>query len=132
VLRWAFVPLLLGITGVVLVALAVLSGGAQFAIVVIVPVLFGRSIEFAAGVLLLFGAVLSLPFALSGEFGPVEPRQGRSEGPGSGGSGGLVLIGPVPIWFGSWSNVSARTRWAVALLGLAIVGLAVALLILFG
>jgi uncharacterized membrane protein len=33
------------------------------------------------------------------------------------GAGGVVLIGPVPIFFGSWRGANRRTKWLVAAIG---------------
>jgi uncharacterized membrane protein len=122
------VPLVLLGAGVALIADAVVAGGATVAIVVIVPVLSGSSAEFLLGVALLVGAFFSLPFVLSTE--PPEAPALPSTAPPppsvtSGGptAGGLVLLGPVPIFFGSWRNVSARTRLWIALVGAVVLAL---------
>jgi uncharacterized protein (TIGR00304 family) len=128
---WALVPAGLLLAGVVLVALAVLQGGAELAIVLIVPVVFGRSLEFAIGVLLLVAGLFTLPLAFepAEETEPAVPESTASRS--AGGSGGLVLIGPVPIFFGSWKTVSARTRWTAALLGGAVLAVAILVLVLY-
>jgi uncharacterized membrane protein len=129
--RWALVPAALLGAGVVLVALSLRQGGAQIAIIVVVPVLFGRSLEFAAGVLLLVSGLFCLPLA----FEPAEEAEGptlpgTAPGP-SGGAGGLVLIGPVPIFFGSWRAVSTRTRVIAAIVGGVVLVVAVLVLLSF-
>jgi uncharacterized membrane protein len=122
----ALVPgALLGV-GALLVVLAAIEGGAQFAVVVVIPVIFGRSWEFAVGVLLLVVGFVTLPLAFEPREAPI-PSGPRPPPSASGGSGGLILIGPVPIFFGSWRGVSTRTRVAVAIVGAAIL---VALLVL--
>ena len=118
---WALVPVgLLGL-GAVLVGLAALQGGAELALVVVVPVIVGRSLEFVVGVLCLVAGLFTLPLL----FGPGEGEDEldpRTDAPGTtGGVGGLVLVGPVPIFFGSWKGVSTRIRVAAAIFGAAVV-----------
>ncbi len=124
----SLVPIGLIVVGLALVALAVADGGASLALVVVLPVLYGRSLEFVAGVLLFVAGLFALPLA----FGPVAPVEAEPEedaSPSSGGSGGLVLIGPVPILWGSWKGVSPRTRVLLAVVGGAILAAAVVLLL---
>lgn len=132
------VPLLFWAVGIGLLVDAVLRGTAQVALLVIVPVFSGRSVEFLLGVLGLLGGFVTLPLVFAppeeGERPTVpdaapplpahRPEDGRSTG------GGFLLIGPVPILFGSWRHVSARTRWWLAAIGGAIL-LAFAILILY-
>jgi uncharacterized protein (TIGR00304 family) len=128
---WGLVPAgLLGV-GALLVGWAVAEGGAELAIVVIVPVLFGRSIAFVAGVLLLVAGLFTLPLAFEPAEEAEPPTAGGSPAGTHGGSGGVVLIGPVPIFFGSWRNVSPRTRVLAAILGGAVLVVAIALFVLF-
>ena len=100
---------------------AVVSGRAQLALVLVFPVVSGASAEFLAGVALLFSGFVLLAFR--GEDFLVPHR--RPEAPSEpaeplSASGGLVLIGPVPIFFGGWSSASRRTRWLVGLAGAAL------------
>ncbi|MGP8071515.1 MAG: TIGR00304 family membrane protein [Thermoplasmata archaeon] len=119
----AIVPCLLLLAGAGLLVDAVLQGGASVALVVVVPVVFGGSVEFFLGVLLLFLGLVTLPWALGLSF-DVETEESstalRDRAP-SAEVGGLILIGPVPIFFGRWRSVSRRTRLAVAALGGALV-----------
>lgn len=117
--------------GVALVADAVLHGRAALSLVVIVPVVSGSSAEFFLGVVLLVTGVFLLPLSLweLGEEEPAPPSE-LPPPPASSGAGGLVLVGPVPIFFGSWRNVSRRTRWLVALVGALLLGLLVVGLVL--
>jgi uncharacterized protein (TIGR00304 family) len=128
--RWgALVPAVLLGAGSVLVALAALQGGARLAVVVVVPVVFGSSIEFVVGVLLLLAGLFTLGLAFEPSEETDEPVGGNLSRASSG-SGGLVLIGPVPIFFGSWRNVPTRTRILVAILGAVV--FAVVVLVAFG
>lgn len=114
---WGLVPLGFLAAGAVLVVWAALQGGAQLAVVVILPVIFGRSLDFGVGVLLLLVGFFTLPLAFgdSGGFESDAPRLTEAS------SAGLVLIGPIPIFFGSWSHASRRTRILAAVIGAAAV-----------
>lgn len=108
------------VAGVALVALSIVEGGASVALLVIVPVISGSSLTFLLGVVLLVVGFLSLPFALAEEWGgapPSLPSSGTAQTGGQGGGGGFILIGPVPIVFGSWKGISRRTRWWLAFVG---------------
>ncbi len=112
------------VAGAVLIGDSVARGGAQLTLVLIVPIVAGHSVEFLGGVALLVGGVLATPLSLSRDPAPEPPP---SPGPtsastGSRGAGGLVLLGPVPVFFGNWRGVSRRTRWAVAAAGVALTG----------
>lgn len=111
----ALLPIALLVAGVGLLSAAVVAGGASLAIVLVVPVVAGRSLEFVLGVLLLVAGLFCLPLA----FEPFEESPGPGGAPASEGSGagGFVLIGPIPIFFGQWRSVSPRTRWAIAIVG---------------
>lgn len=105
---WTLVaPLLLG-AGAVLVLGAVASGAATLTLVVIVPVVTGDSALFGAGVVCLVAGLLVLPFTLRPEVverAPSAPPDGMSVG-------GLLLVGPFPIFFGS---TRTPPRWVYRL-----------------
>jgi uncharacterized protein (TIGR00304 family) len=114
--------------GAALLADATLHGRANLSLVVIVPVLSGGSGEFLLGVVLLlvglfllswaFWEVAESPTGVSPLEGPEGPE---TTPPGSGMvGGGVVLIGPVPLFFGGWKNVSRRARLVAAVVGAAV------------
>ena len=120
------VPLVLWVLGVALIADSVLRGSARVSLVVIVPVVSGQSIEFLLGVVALFAGFLTLPWLFLLEEGrpkrfPETPGAETTPPPlrssSHVGGGGLILIGPVPILFGGWRNVSRRARWWLAIVG---------------
>jgi len=119
-----FVPVALLVAGALLVVLAVVEGGATFGVAVIVPFVVGRSIYLAIGVLLLVAGFLTLPLAFPWESLEDGAEEALYERPGkarsSVGSGGIVVVGPVPILFGSWRDVSARTRLLIAIAAAAV------------
>lgn len=122
--RSGWVPGLLLVVGAALVVDAVVRGAASVALIAIIPVVSGSSAEFLAGVVLLLVGFLSLPLAFRPPAEPggaallLDPRA-RGEAPTEE-VGGLLLVGPVPIFFGGWKNVSVRTRVAVAVIGAAL------------
>ena len=113
-----WVGLLLFFGGLVLVADAVRRGSASLSLILIVPVISGSSAEFVLGAIALFAGILALFVSFTGPW-EVVPA-GPTEGGGSGGSGGVVLIGPIPIFFGSARPASRRTVLRWTLLGLAL------------
>jgi uncharacterized membrane protein len=128
-------PVLLSAAGIVggfaLVAAAVAEGGARLDLVVVFPVVSGSSGLFLGGVLLVVLGFFSLPFTLAaggGGEGPEERLDGPNAGPASsGGSGGVLLLGPVPIFFGAARGVSRRARWTAVAVGVGLTIAAVAL-----
>ncbi len=109
------------VAGGALVVDAVIRGRASVAWVVIVPVISGGSAEFLAGVALLIVGLFLLPFvfapALEPPTGPASPKTRPT---GTSAAGGLVLVGPVPLLFGSFRDLSRRDRWLLTLAGAAI------------
>jgi uncharacterized membrane protein len=109
---------------------AVLHGRASLTLVVIVPVLSGGSAEFLLGVVLLVVGLFLLPLAfwepVESEPLPSGPETPVAAPPSAGGAGGVVLLGPVPIFFGTWKNVSRRVRLLAAVVGAVVLALLVA------
>lgn len=124
----AVVPVAFAALGVALVAVAVARGDATAGLIVIVPFVTGSSAVFLGGLLALIGAFVTLPLAFT-------PDEDRAEvdvpaTPPSSGIGGVVVIGPIPIFFGRWRSVSRTAKILVAVAGAAI--LAVLVLALTG
>ncbi|MCI4364467.1 MAG: DUF131 domain-containing protein [Thermoplasmata archaeon] len=122
--RAALLPLALFVAGAALIADSLVRGSASVALLVVLPIFFGSSAEFLGGVVLLLAGFLTLPLALPWPE-PVERPVGapaaraREEVP-SAEVGGFVLIGPVPVFFGSWKSVPTTTKLAVAAVGAAL------------
>ncbi len=135
----ALVPVGLLVAGIALWADALARGNATVYLVVVLPVFVAdRSFEPLVGSLLLLAGIFTLPLAFPGSPGEPPPRPAPSADPGgrpapgpSGGFGGVILLGPIPIVFGSWRPLSRRARWGLALAGTAIV-LGVALVLYLG
>ncbi len=123
-------PPLLLIGGIGLIVWAALHGGATAYLILIFPVLTGNSGAFLLGVALLIVGMLSIPFTRMEADEPEQSAGSRPAGAPRGTTGGVLLIGPLPILFGSWKNVSPRQRWGLAILGTALLVLVV-LVILF-
>jgi uncharacterized membrane protein len=124
--RWPLVlATFLLVAGAALIVLAVLERTAQFALVVFVPVFFSTSWELPAGTLIVLAGIITALSAWgeSPGAGPSD-RNGRVEST----AGGVVVIGPIPIFFGGARRLSRRTRWLVTILCVALfVGLLVVL-----
>jgi uncharacterized membrane protein len=103
--------------GVALIVVGVLQRTAQFALVVFVPVFYSSSWELPGGVVLFLAGIFVASFAVAPE-GGVELANGNGADEPS--SGGFLLIGPLPIFFGSFRRISSRARWVVTILSVAV------------
>jgi uncharacterized membrane protein len=127
-----FAPLCL-VIGAALLADALATGGARLYLLLIFPVVTGTTLVFGLSVLFLVLGFLLVPFAfVTGAMPELlsPPLTSPSPPPPSGSedSGGLILIGPVPIFFGGWRrNPPISYRWAV-LVGVVLAVVAVLLL----
>jgi uncharacterized membrane protein len=119
--RTGWVPVVLLAAGAIFVADAVLRGTASVTLFAIIPVVSGNSVEFLGGVVLLLVGFLAVPLA----FLSWDPPEGAAPLAGARPHdvappeemGGLLLLGPVPIFFGRWKDVSRGTKVAAALVG---------------
>lgn len=125
-LRWIS-PTLIAV-GAAAIAVAVAAGGAHVALVLVFPVVYGGSLLFLAGIGVLTAGLFTLPLA-AGSYGDASPGLAR---PGTFSSGGVVVLGPIPIFWGSASGVSRKVRFAVALAGALALAVVVVLLVLAG
>ncbi len=140
--RW--LPGLLLATGIFLIAASVYSGSARLFLLVFVPVITGTSWEFLLGVSALFAGFFLLPLIWTADeaedpslraaarTGPGPPAASTELRPlGRDSAGGLILVGPVPIFIGGWrDHPPIPYRWALVA-GVVLVALAV-LLFVFG
>jgi uncharacterized membrane protein len=118
--RWVG-PVLLAL-GIALIAAAVATGAAQLDLVVIFPVFVGgASALFLGGVASLLLGIFLLPLAFGGSFELESPRSDPSNRSRPPGSGGVVLIGPIPLFFGSWKHPNRSTWWAAVGVGAALI-----------
>lgn len=130
-------PVALFVAGVVCIAASVLSGEADVSLFLIFPVFTGSSGLFLVGIaLMVFSFVVGFMFLMMGQLelagatlGPEARTDPKADKGGRGRYGGVVLIGPVPIAFGSDRTVAL----AMLVVGIvvAIVAL-VAIALLFG
>lgn len=97
---------------VALLVWAVLDGQVSFALVFVIPVLYGTGPLLAVSVLMAFAGMMLVFLSF---FGPAV-RTGTSATPEGTKKewGGVILIGPIPIVIGSAGML--RGRWAIALL----------------
>lgn len=126
-------PILLGAGGVLL-GESVATGGARLYLLLIVPVFTGTTALFAVSVALLVAGFLLLPLLFVGEEFSDTATEPVDISPVVGGppeeAGGLILVGPIPIFFGAWRRTPPIAyRWAVVL---GVVLAAAAFLLLWG
>jgi uncharacterized membrane protein len=129
VLPWAGAATL--VAGLALAADAVVRGNASAYLVLIVPVVAGSSLEFFGAVVLIvlgLGLIFSGSATWEGDGGeePSPPHPPTSR------SGGVLLLGPLPIFFGSWRASGPRARWAWSAAGAAILVVLVVLVVVYG
>jgi len=121
--------------GAALLVESLSTGGARLYLLLIIPVVTGTTPLFGLSVVCLVVGVLFLPLVFAGEESSESPppparSPGASTGAETGGSGGLILVGPIPIFFGAWRrNPPISYRWAVVL---GVVLAVVAVLLLWG
>lgn len=122
------------LVGLGLVVLAVVRSEASLHLVLIVPVLAGSSPLFLLGVLLVVVGFALLPLALGSTSPEVRPPSGPGgiapSPPPSEAFGGVILIGPVPLFFGAWRHPDRRRYLLAVALGTAVVVAAVLAIVL--
>lgn len=121
--------------GAVLLGESLATGGARLYLLVILPVFTGTTLVFGLAVGFLVAGFFLLPLVFVGK----ETADLRSEGTpaptsppstGMGSAGGMVLIGPVPIFFGAWRRNPPISYWWAVVLGVVLA--VVVLLLLWG
>jgi uncharacterized protein (TIGR00304 family) len=125
------VPIVLFVGGIALISLAVASGEADVSLFLIFPVFSGSSALFVLGtVLILLSFVAGFAFLALGQHELVVSSLPWADKTAGGGEpqtktkyGGVVLIGPIPVAFGSDKKIA----WTMLAVGIAV---AVALLVL--
>ncbi|OGS42145.1 MAG: hypothetical protein A3K67_01110 [Euryarchaeota archaeon RBG_16_62_10] len=107
------VPIALFVAGVSLIVVAVATGEAEVSLFLIFPVFSGSSGIFLLGTLLIvFSFIVGLSLMMMGQAGlargALEPLPTAKEIEAGAGTryGGVVLVGPVPIAFGSDKNLA--------------------------
>ncbi len=112
--RFLAIAVLLLICGIALLGYSVAEGESRAGLFIVFPVLIGSGIWAFLGMMCIMGALLfgfmgiGARFAGFGDFDESEPRDHQRQGQGSRQKtgpavkgGGVVLIGPIPIIFGS-------------------------------
>ncbi|MCI4324707.1 MAG: DUF131 domain-containing protein [Thermoplasmata archaeon] len=108
--------------GVALVGAAVATGAAQLALVVVLPVFVGgASALFLGGVVAIFVGLLLLPLAFGMEFALEPVGSSPASDSARPKSGGVILVGPIPFFFGSWKSPSRVSWWIAAGVGAAMI-----------
>jgi uncharacterized membrane protein len=113
--RAAVVPGAFLAVGVGLIGLALVRGEATVGVFVVLPFVAGSSVPLVLGVASLFAAFLTLPLAVGTgpETRAPSPPGGGAERTGSS-WGGVVVLGPVPLFFGRYRSVPKWVRYAAA------------------
>lgn len=94
--------MLMIVTGLLMIVVAALTGEVEFALFLIFPIIYGTGILAIGGILLIFGGILLTFFSVL----PGVPGVGETADGGRVRGGGVVLVGPVPIVFGSDWNMA--------------------------
>ncbi len=132
-----WIPILMFIAGLAMVGVSVASGEADLSLVVIFPVVSGTGGLFLLGTaFVVFAMLLGVAFMTMGQVELAQHQRtlleddaGRRPPRGDGAKyGGVVLIGPVPIAFGS--DMRTAVIMLIAGVVIAIVALAVILTLL--
>ena len=134
--RWVGPALL--VASVLSIAGAIRTGGARLFLVLFIPVVAGSGLLLLLGVVLLLSGLFLLPFSFvrdaeehaPGEpHPPLRPGEASPERTSAAAGGGLLLIGPVPVFFGSWrGRPPYGYGWAIVL-GVVLVLVAVVLFV---
>lgn len=127
--RTLIFALILGVVGVILLGLSVASGEGSASIVIIFPVFSGSGIFSFLGVLCIMAALMlgfmgfAQKMAESEKSQPNEKKTPSEKQPVKG--GGVVLLGPIPIVFGS------SPKAAMILMVMALIIMIMAMVIIF-
>lgn len=111
------VPFLLLAGGILCFAWAAVTGGAAAGVFVIFPFVIGSGPAALVGVLLIAVGLLTLPWAMVPRDVPPPIRRPRNGEPDARDRGGVILVGPVPFFFGSWRSAPRWAYWAAVVVG---------------
>ncbi len=96
------------IAGAALISKEVVTGNASVGLAFIVPIITGSGLQFLFGMLCIFVGIITVVMGMAGEHHVIDGREFESpdaKNKGNGRSkvrtGGVLLIGPLPISFGS-------------------------------
>lgn len=109
------VPLGLIAGAVACVIEALATGGAHAGFFLVFPFVTGGSGWLVAGALLGFAGIASIGLLLPDA--DIADRPPLGETPARSASGGLVVIGPVPIFWGGWRSPPGWAYWSAAAVG---------------
>jgi uncharacterized protein (TIGR00304 family) len=136
--RYIIMAIVMVICGIALIGYSVVSGEGSAGIVVFIPVFYGSGIFAFLGVLCIMAAIILGFIGFAAQVGEMEdsprqdepglarqtqPRPGQPRTGKAIKGGGVVLIGPIPIIFGS----DAKTTMVLVVLAIILI-IAVALL----
>ena len=118
------------VAGIALIAIAVATGEADVSLFVIVPVFSGSSIVFLLAILLIISSfVVGFVLMAMEREGSEEEIQTGSDGASKGTLrpkmqyGGVVLLGPIPIAFGSDKRIALIMLAVGVIIAIVVIGL---------
>jgi len=112
--RWFLISLLLFIGAVIFLGSSIATGEGQLGVFLIFPFIFASGLLAATGVILLFGAIITLFIGSATSIEQVQPDFRFSIGPKQEPTtiekryGGVVMLGPIPIAFGSDKKIARK------------------------
>ncbi len=121
--RYHILSLICFITAIILFAMGYKTGEVEGGIIVIFPFISGSGLYGLFGVILFFLAFIFFMFGFASSVEPYHEESEVSKSRTSIKGGGVVLIGPIPIVFGS--------NWKIAMLLLILVTIIMIISVLF-
>jgi uncharacterized protein (TIGR00304 family) len=118
------------LAGIALIVTSVATGGTRVYLVVVIPVLAGASVGFLVGVALLIAGFVGIAFGGAMRMATAPPDEERPESAPEAArarSGGVVLIGPIPIFYGDARQIGDRYYWLALGAGIALFTAVIAL-----
>ena len=128
-----WIPVAMFIAGIALIATAVATGEADVSLIVVFPVFSGSSLVFLLAMLLIISSFVVGFILMATDHEPAEDRiQTESEGISGSGHrpriqyGGVVLLGPIPIAFGSNKRLALIMLVVGVILAIAVLAILIA------
>ena len=129
-----WIPIAMFAAGLALVATAVATGEADVSLFIVFPVFSGSSLVFLLGILLIILSFIVGFVLMATDIERSEERTGAASDAMSSGEprsrteyGGVVLIGPIPIAFGSNKRVALIMLVVGVILAIVVIGMLLAI-----
>ncbi len=128
-----WIPVAIFVAGMALIAMAVATGEADLSLFIVFPVFSGSSVLFILGTILVISSFIAGFLLMTMEFGqPEELAKTASERASISAPrpkvqyGGVVLLGPIPIAFGSDKRVALFMLVVGVILAVVVLGMLLA------